>query len=243
MRIQRLSSKKTSRVVRITLSVFFVIILISGFYAYRWFSRSGGRAGRVMSWIRDSGSNPDWSVSGGSRCGNAPFVLPTSGFIGFLWGDSFKPGHRHQGLDIFSGQAVGVTPVVAAHSGYLTRLPDWKSSIIIRIPSDPLQPQRQIWTYYTHMADQGGQSYIIEEFPTGTSEMYVEQGTLLGYQGNYSGDPYNPTGVHLHFSIVKDDGKGGFLNEIKVQNTLDPSPYLGIRLNATDNPMVIPKCE
>jgi len=196
-----------------------------------------------MSWIRDSGSNPDWSVSGGSRCGNAPFVLPTSGFIGFLWGDSFKPGHRHQGLDIFSGQAVGVTPVVAAHSGYLTRLPDWKSSIIIRIPSDPLQPQRQIWTYYTHMADQGGQSYIIEEFPTGTSEMYVEQGTLLGYQGNYSGDPYNPTGVHLHFSIVKDDGKGGFLNEIKVQNTLDPSPYLGIRLNATDNPMVIPKCE
>jgi len=93
------------------------------------------------------------------------------------------------------------------------------------------------------MADQGGQSYIIEEFPTGTSEMYVEQGTLLGYQGNYSGDPYNPTGVHLHFSIVKDDGKGGFLNEIKVQNTLDPSPYLGIRLNATDNPMVIPKCE
>ena len=196
-----------------------------------------------MSWIRDSGSNPDWSVAGGSRCGNAPFVLPTSGFIGFIWDDSFRPGHRHQGLDFFGGQAAGITPVVVAYSGYLTRLPGWKSSIIIRIPSDPLQPQRQIWIYYTHMADQGGQSYINKEFPTGSSEMYVEQGTLLGYQGNYSGDPYNPTGVHLHFSIVKDDGNGGFLNEIKVQNTLDPSPYIGIRLNANDNPMVIPNCE
>jgi len=196
-----------------------------------------------MSWIRDPGANPDWSVTGGSRCGNAPFVLPTSGFIGFLWDDSFGPRHRHQGLDIFGGEAVGVTPVIATYSGYLTRLPDWKSSIIIRIPSDPLQPQRQIWTYYTHMADQGGQSYIIRDFPIGTSELFVEQGTLLGYQGNYSGDPYNPTGVHLHFSIVKDDSKGGFLNELKIQNTLDPSPYLGIKLNANDNPKTIPLCE
>ena len=82
------------------------------------------------------------------------------------------------------------------------------------------------------MADADGRSYIDDRFKPGTSEMYVEAGTLLGYQGNYSGDPGNPVGVHLHFSIVMDDGQGNFLNELNIRNTLDPSPYLGLPLNA-----------
>ncbi len=61
--------------------------------------------------------------------------------------------------------------------------------------------------------------------------MFVEAGTLLGYQGNYSANPASPTGVHLHFSIVLDDGKGRFKNELEFRNTLDPSPYLGMELN------------
>jgi hypothetical protein len=40
--------------------------------------------------------------------------------------------------------------------------------------------------------------------------------------------------VHLHFSIVKDDGQGKYLNELSIQNTLDPSPYLGLILNANN---------
>jgi len=56
----------------------------------------------------------------------------------------------------------------------------------------------------------------------------VQAGTLLGYQGNYSGDPANPTGIHLHFSIVLDDGAGNFRNELEIDNTVDPLPYLGI---------------
>jgi hypothetical protein len=40
--------------------------------------------------------------------------------------------------------------------------------------------------------------------------------------------------MHLHFSIVLDDGQGGFRNELEIKNTLDPSPYLGIELNADD---------
>ena len=67
-----------------------------------------------------------------------------------------NPGHRHQGIDIFAGTDVGITPVYAAYDGYLTRQSDWKSTVIIRIPSDPLEPGRQIWTYYTHMADAEG---------------------------------------------------------------------------------------
>jgi murein DD-endopeptidase MepM/ murein hydrolase activator NlpD len=182
-------------------------------------------------------------MQAGQLCGGAPFVFPTDGFPGFLWDDSFRVGHRHQGVDIFGGAEPGVTPVIAAASGYLTRLEDWKSSLIIRLPDDPLQPGRQIWTYYTHLADPQGSSFISPDFPPGTVEKFVEAGTLLGYQGNYSGDPGNPTGVHLHFSIVKDDGKGQFLNELEIRNTLDPSPYLGLPLNARTIGEALPACE
>jgi hypothetical protein len=104
--------------------------------------------------------------------------------------------------------------------------------VIIRIPDDPLRPGRQIWTYYTHMADPQGNSFVAGDFPPGTYERPVRAGTLLGYQGNYSADPDNPTGLHLHFSIVLDDGRGGFRNELDIANTLDPTPYLGIEANA-----------
>jgi hypothetical protein len=121
-------------------------------------------------------------------------------------------------------------------------LEDWKSSVIVRVPEDPLNKGRQIWLYYTHMAGPSGDSTISPEFPAGVEEVYVEAGTLLGYQGNYSGDPGNPVGVHLHFSIVLDDGSGRFLNELQIENTLDPSPYLGLPLNAIVNPGEIPLC-
>jgi hypothetical protein len=92
------------------------------------------------------------------------------------------------------------------------------------------------------MADQNGDSYISAEFPPGTKEVHVEAGTFLGYQGNYSGDPNNPVGVHLHLSVVKDDGNGTFKNELDINNTYDPSSYLGLSLNANENPDQIPVC-
>ncbi|MBC8331646.1 MAG: hypothetical protein H8E28_06670 [Anaerolineae bacterium] len=228
---------------RIFLSFAFVAAIVLGYLLFQWYQRSGQRSTRLWDWLRNSGAYSEWSIDAGQRCGAAPFAFPTDGYIGFLWDDSFRPGHRHQGLDIFGGQEPGVTPVYAAYSGYLTRLPEWKSSLIIRIPSDPLKPSRQIWAYYTHLADSGGFTYIESDFPPGTSELWVESGTLLGYQGNYSGDPNNPTGVHLHFSIVLDDGQGRFRNELKIQNTLDPSPYFGMTLNANDSLGDVVVCE
>ena len=168
--------------------------------------------------------------------------MPTNGLVGFFWDDSFRVGHRHQGIDIFGGGEPGEIPVVAAYSGYLSRLPDWKASLIVRVPEDPLQPGRQIWNYYTHMANPQGDSLIAAEFPPGTTDVFVQAGTLLGYQGNYSGTPDNPTGVHLHFSIVLDDGSGHFLNELEIGNTLDPSPYLGMSLNGGENSGEIAIC-
>ena len=226
---------------KIVFGALVVILLVAGYFFVRQ-SRTSSRSVQVMQWIRNPEAHSEWAVKAGQRCGNAPFLLPTNGFIGFLWDDSFRPGHRHQGIDVFGGQDVGITPIYSAYDGYLTRLADWKSTVIIRIPSDPLNPGRQIWTYYTHMADAQGQSFVSEAFPPGTHEVFVPAGTLLGYQGNYSGTPGNPTGVHLHFSIVLDNGDGQFLNELDIANTLDPSPYLGLNLSARSNSGEIPLC-
>jgi len=219
-----------------------IVLLALGYWVFRGRRGDNGRSARVLDWIRNPAAHPEWAVQGGQRCGDAPFVMPTSGYIGFLWDDSFRVGHRHQGIDIFGGADVNVTPVYAAYPGYLTRKLDWKSSVIVRIPQDPLQPERQVWAYYTHMASPNGESYIAPTYPPGIQEVYVEEGALLGFQGNYSGTPGNPVGVHLHFSIVKDDGSGHFLNELEIENTLDPSPYLGLPLNAGTNQGQIPVC-
>ncbi len=226
---------------RVILSAIFILAIVGGYLTYKTMRSSGTRSLQVMQWFRNPESRTELTIIQGTRCGDAPFILPTNGLIGYLWDDSFRPGHRHQGIDIFGGEGKGVTPVISAYEGYLSRLPEWTSTLIVRVPSDPLNPGQQIWLYYTHMADENGNTYIVDDFPRGTSEVYIPAGTLLGYQGNYSGDPFNPTGVHLHFSIVK-DLNGTFTNELEIENTYDPSPYLGMELNANINPDQIPTC-
>lgn len=209
-------------------------VAVSGVGAvlYLQFRPASARLSRLRAYLDDPPGQAAWAIQAGDRCGQAPFLLPTDGLVGFVWGDSFRPGRRHQGLDIFGPDDLGGTPVVAAHDGYLTRLPEWRSAVIVRVPDDPLQPGRQIWIYYTHMADAQGNSYIDPDFPPGTTEVFVRAGRRLGSQGNYSADPMNPVGMHLHFSIVLDDGEGRFRNELEFGNTLDPSPYVGFEVNA-----------
>ena len=92
------------------------------------------------------------------------------------------------------------------------------------------------------MADKDGFPTSCRTSRLAPTKSPIEAGTLLGNQGNYSGDPNNPTGVHLHFSIVRDDGFGGFRNELEIGNTYDPSPYLGLPVNANLNPDDVPVC-
>lgn len=219
-----------------------VAIAVAGIYLYYNYGKNA-RTAQTADFFREKSSFSELMMTSETKCGSAPFIFPTNGLIGYIWDDSFRPGHRHAGIDIFSGTDVGVTPIVAAYPGYLTREADWISTVIIRVPEDPLEPSRQIWVYYTHMADPQGNSFVSSEFPAGTKEVYVEAGTLLGYQGNYSGDPNNPVGVHLHVSVVKDDGFGKYKNELDINNTYDPSPYFGLPLNANDNPDTIPFCQ
>lgn len=248
-----------NRIPKVLLWLFILLVLCSGLAAWLLGPRivrrvlavinpnstgviSVSRGERLVQFMRAPEDHADWTVQAGERCPQAHFQMPTDGYIGFLWDDSFRPGHRHAGLDIFGGKGVGETPVYAAVDGYLTRLPEWKSTVIIRVPQDPLQPDRQIWTYYTHLADAFGNPLIAEDFPPGTEEVFVTAGTLLGYQGNFSGTPGAPTGIHLHFSVVLDNGSGRFLNELDIENTLDPSPYFALNLNARSNTDQIPVC-
>lgn len=216
--------------------------LLGGWLLFRRSLATLPRSTRLGLFLRDPAAHPDWFVDAGARCGTAPFQMPVHGYIGFLWGDSFQPFHRHTGLDIFGGTQPGETPVYAVYAGYLTRQADWKSSLIVRIPADPLHPGRQIWTYYTHMADPKGVSLIDAAFPPDSREVFVKAGTLLGRMGNFSGTPGQPTGVHLHVSIVLDNATGGYRDERQIDNTLDPSAYFGLNLNADRNPSMPAVC-
>ncbi len=192
----------------------------------------------IRRWFDDNSSRHELATVQSEPCSGAPFLLPSSGLIGLLWNDPAGPYtvlNRHSGLDIFGDGEPGTVPVYAAYEGYLTRLDNWVSAVIIQ-HDDPLQSERIIWTYYTHMASTDGESYIVDDFPSGTRGQWVEQGTLLGYQGEYNGGSIRPIGMHLHFSIVLSEPDGSFKNEAKASNTLDPSLYLGMSVNVDDMP-------
>src|SRR5574339_144689 len=123
------------------------IVVTAAATAYYMYRPNAERVGKFRQWMRNPEAHPEWKLAAGSRCGFAPFLFPTDGFAGFLWGDSFGLRHTHQGIDIFAGTDVGVTRVISAYPGFLSRLPEWKSAVIVRVPSDPLHPGAQIWLY------------------------------------------------------------------------------------------------
>ena len=209
------------------------LLLLAALFLNR--SLGGGRASQFLAWAGgDQVTRAALITVARDACPGAPFVLPADGFIGLLYADPNGPystAAPHQGIDIFSNTEPGITPVYAAYDGYVTREPEWRSTLIQRVPDDPLQSGRQIWLYYTHMADEQGNDFIEDAFPPGAREVWVEQGTLLGYTGDYNGGALRDVWVHLHFSIVQDDGRGQYTNELEFTNTIDPSPYLGLAVN------------
>ncbi|MCX6070410.1 MAG: hypothetical protein NTU91_06065, partial [Chloroflexi bacterium] len=106
----------------VTLGIIVAVAAVAAFIAYRTMRPSADRLVRLRQYWADPASHVAWTIHAGSTCGHAPFVMPTDGLIGFLWDDSFYPGHRHQGLDIFGPtgpDGLDQTPVVAAYDGYL----------------------------------------------------------------------------------------------------------------------------
>lgn len=213
------------------------LILFSIFSIYVYSNSRLGRIRLIGTWFADPSANPDWLIEGGDRCPGAPMLWPSSGFVGVGWGDGTPPLYTHTGYDIFSPDGGdNITPIYAAYDGFLTRESTWRSSVIIRHPEfeglEAIRGDEQIWTYYTHMASADGNiEYVSEEFPRGTQEKFVEAGTLLGYQGTWSGRPNDPVGLHLHFSVVSTLEGGGYANETIIDNTFDPGPFLGSQID------------
>jgi hypothetical protein len=232
-------TRKIALLLLITLVSFYLLFQLSGYFRLLIDPRSQA----FLQWAGGSAeTRADMVTVQRDACPGAPFVLPADGFIGLLYEDPRGPysaANPHQGIDIFSNTEPGVNPVYAAYSGHVTREDGWRSALIIRVPDDPLQSGRAIWLYYAHMADREGNSFIVDSFPPGTRAKYVEQGTLLGYTGDYNGNSSRTIWVHLHFSIVKDDGDGRYANELEFGNTLDPSPYLGMILNYDCPPGIV----
>ncbi|MCB9452320.1 MAG: M23 family metallopeptidase [Anaerolineaceae bacterium] len=230
------------------LGVVLVLVVGGGYAGFRLYSASQSNSiAPIQQWFSDVASRRALiTMRNQVACPGAPFILPSDGFIGLLWNDPAGPYtllNTHTGVDIFGDGEPGEVPVYAAYDGYLTRLDSWFSTVIIR-HDDPLQPGRIIWTYYTHMAARDGEeSFIAPEFPPGTHGVWVTQGTLLGYQGEYAGEGARPIGLHLHFSIVQSEPDGAFKNESRVANTLDPSPYLGMPVAITGFPERPINCE
>ncbi len=227
-----------ARTSRARLILFVAVAMVAGLLALVLIARSMWRDPQnraFFAWAQGDAATREALVTVRREpCPGAPFILPADGFVGLLYGDPRGPYSRsrpHQGIDIFSATDPGITPVYAAYDGYITREPDWVSTLIQRVPADPFRPDEQIWLYYTHMAGTDGNDFIEAAFPRGTREVFVQQGTLLGYTGNYNGDSPRSVWTHLHFSIVRDDGAGNYLNELEFANTQDPSPYLGMAVD------------
>lgn len=156
-------------------------------------------------------------------CAGAPWRLPTDAGLGVSW---------HAGmLDFFGEGSEKAVPVYAVADGRLMRRPDWDNGVAIQ-HDNPLRPGEKVWSYYADMADaSGSESYIVSDFPPGSSGVPVERGQLLGYQGAWSGRPFWSAPTHLWFAVISAVEDGAFPHEVTMENVLDPTPYLGIQGN------------
>lgn len=211
------------------------VLLAAVFVGYLYLNRRLDRIQLIRTWFEAPTAYADWQIPGGALCPDGVMLWPSSGFVGVGWGDGTPPVYQHTGYDIFSPDgAENTTPIFAAYDGYLTREQDWVSTVIIRHPAMKERPtglSGELWTYYTHMASADGQQvFISQDFPPGTYEKFVTAGTLLGFQGTWSGNPDRPVGLHLHFSVVQSLPGGGYANETFIANTLDPALFLGTEI-------------
>ncbi|MBN1249876.1 MAG: glycosyltransferase family 39 protein [Anaerolineae bacterium] len=158
-------------------------------------------------------------------CPGAVWALPTSAEFG-MWWFTKELWFLGEGYD-------GEVAVRAVADGALLRRETWEDALAIR-HQDPLDPERQIWTFYADMMN------IPEEWAPGSSGVQVDRGSTLGYQSRRSAS--GPVWPHVRFAILPALEDGGFpaalvgyadetdaplpvaIAEI---GALNPSPYLG----------------
>jgi hypothetical protein len=79
-------------------------------------------------------------------------------------------------------------------------------------------------------AANGTDSYVVQDFPLGAAGIPVNAGQLLGYQGTWSGKPYWPGWMYVHFAVLPAGNRDDFPSELTLESALDPTPYLNMEL-------------
>ncbi len=154
------------------------------------------------------------------RCPDAPWRLPGDGSLGVRWDDAR--------LRIFGRGAAGKVPVYAVAAGTLFRPTEWDSAVAI-LHADPLRPGEQVWSYYGDMRSADGQEVLVNEgFPPGSAGVAVEQGQLLGYQGQWDGAAQRATWTHVEFAVLAAAGDPSAPPPLADAETLSPARYLGL---------------
>ena len=168
-------------------------------------------------------------------CPGAVWRLPSDGSLGIQWTENR--------IHFFGHGRENNIPVYAVADGSLTRLPEWVDAVAI-LHDDPLHPTKKVWSYYGDMvAPDGKESYIVQDFPPGITNVTVKSGQLLGYQGSWSGTPFWPKWVHMSFAVLTASEQTNFPEKDLVDTILNPIPYLGLALQTgNENPQPL-KCE
>lgn len=157
-----------------------------------------------------------------SICPGAVWQLPSDHSLGVRW--------RDDGLDFLGHGNEGKVPVYAVADGLLTRPTGWVDAVTI-LHDDPVYSTQKVWSYYSHMrAANGTDSYIVDDFPPGAMNIPVKAGQVLGYQGTWSGKPFWPRWMHMHFAVVRAQDQADFPREFTSEDTLNPTPYLNLEL-------------
>ena len=168
-------------------------------------------------------------------CPGAAWRLPSDGSLGMQSNES--------GIDFFGHGKENSIPVYAVADGLLTRLPGWVDAVAI-LHDDPLRPSKKVWSYYGGMAaPDGTESFVMEDFPTGITNVPVQSGQLLGYQGAWSGTPFWPKWVHVSFAVVDGSEQNNFPEKNLLDTILNPIPYMGLTLETGNENLQPLKCE
>lgn len=147
------------------------------------------------------------------------------------------------GIDLFGRGTEASIPVYAMADGSLTRLPG-RVDVVAVLHQDPLRPGKKVWAMYGGMsAANGVDSFAAEDFLEGTTNLPVQSGQLLGYQGSWSENPQWPKWVHMSFALTDGTTQETLPEDAAAANLLDPAQYLGLVIESgNDSPQPL-KCK
>jgi hypothetical protein len=92
-----------------------LIALLAGIVMRSRLGIGSPTAETLRAWFRAPEVRPTLISRLATPCPNAPFLLPSEGFVGFLYGDPtapYTPFAPHTGIDIFGDGAPGTVPVL-----------------------------------------------------------------------------------------------------------------------------------